>query len=335
MRKMVRIGAVAVAASAVFFYLAANYALHHPQSLVSQLVLTSFHLGTDHNPFFKAGQSVGKAAYRVAKAEVTDSDMATEEEEQLLCVPPGTPANDEPKPSAISPENRDFIIRTIKDELHPAPLAHDTKAHHRELPMPLFGQAELCIPAANDDEDYPRFMPRCSDDDAPAVTQAAGKSDAKSSTDPLFQFWLGLFQSAAREADTLGAAEPQEDPRYFHDEEPPQCQEDPVYQHQYPGCPFTGKCPEQTAPPKMIVPVPTLKPKTGLIPSGALMRPNGQSDSACQMTDPKKYELPARLRQLLPGDSTEAEEEPAHPEVDTMEFRPTDAKPGEFNPKPM
>jgi hypothetical protein len=53
------------------------------------------------------------------------------------------------------------------------------------------------------------------------------------------------------------------------------------------------------------------------------------------MIDPKKYELPARLRQLVPGDFTEAQEEPAHPEVDTTEFRPSDARPGEFDPKPM
>src|SRR5262249_47803547 len=63
---------------------------------------------------------------------------------------------------------------------------------------------------------------------------------------------------------------------------------------------------------------------------------NRKADSRRRMTDPKKYELPPRLRQLVPGDSTEAQEEPAaHPEVDTTEFRPSDAKPGEFDPKPM
>jgi hypothetical protein len=61
---------------------------------------------------------------------------------------------------------------------------------------------------------------------------------------------------------------------------------------------------------------------------------SGKADSR-GMADPKKYELPARLRQLVPGDSTEAQEEPAHPEVDTTEFRPSDARPGEFDPKPM
>ncbi len=333
MRKMVRIGAVAVAASAVFFYLAASYALHHPHSLLMQCLVTSFHLGTDHNPFFEVGQTVGKTAYRVAQAEVTESDMATEEEEQLLCVPPDTPAGEESKPSAIPPENRDFIIRTIKGDLHPAPLAHNSETTRRDLPMPMFGAPELCLPGPTDDEDYPKFMPGCLDDDAPAVPPMADNPEGKSSTDPLFKFWLGLFESAAQEADDMNAAEPQEESHYFHDEEPPQCLEDPAYQHQYPGCPFTGKCPEQCDPPKITVPVPAVKPKPGKKPSGAQMKPNGQFESTGHMMDPKKYELPARLRQLLPSDSTEAEEEPAHPEVDTMEFRPTDARPGEFDPK--
>jgi hypothetical protein len=74
-------------------------------------------------------------------------------------------------------------------------------------------------------------------------------------------------------------------------------------------------------------------PVVPINPSGNEM--SSKSGSTGRMTDRKKYELPARLRQLVPGDSTEAQEESAHPEVDTTEFRPSDAKPGEFDPKPM
>ena len=81
--------------------------------------------------------------------------------------------------------------------------------------------------------------------------------------------------------------------------------------------------------PAIAEPVPALKPNKNSSPGDSIKHKAGKK------TDPKKYELPARLRQLIPGDSTEAQEEAAHPEVDTTEFRPSDARPGEFDPKPM
>jgi hypothetical protein len=289
-------------------------------------------------------------------------------------------------------------------------------------------------------------------EDVPDVMPPAADSKPASSTDPLFKFWLDLFENAAQESE--------EESQYFHDEEPPQCLEDPAYQYQYPGCPFTGKSPqeERSGLPKITEPVPAVKPKssknsgvdhrTPIIGSirddlprpaceeppdeGTVLRAlhkklyggsssdqqlhedtqivverlvnkldavrlfpligpaqmhhcqwkctvyyyetvetgdpeqpqskkpcvqvvyidtdhlhpfvpisrasdntSGKADSTRRMTDPKKYELPARQRQLVPGDSTEAQEEPAHPEVDTTEFRPSDARPEEFDPKPM
>lgn len=336
MRKMVRISAIAVAASAVFFYLAASYALRHPESLLTQCVLTSFHLGTDNNALYKVGRSVGRTAYRIAQAESADSDMTTEEEEQLLCVPPEPlPVQEAHESSTVSPEQREFIIRTVKDQLSQHPL-NDSNANSRDLPMPFFAGPEFCTPAPIDDEDYPKIMPPCTDlDDTPQAMPPA--AEMKRANDSLFEFWQGLFESATEEAESMGAALPQSESHYFHDEEPPQCLEDPAYQHQYPGCPFTGKCPgmERSNSPYLVDPVPTVRPKKFKKLSDHEMKSNGQDDPTAQTSDPSKYELPARLRQLLPSDSTEAEEEPSHSEVDTMEFRPTDARPGEFAPKPM
>jgi hypothetical protein len=308
--------------------------------MLTQCVLTSFHLGTDHNPFYKVGRAVGRTVYQIAQSETADNDMTTEEEEQLLCVPPEPEPLQEQgprEPSTVSTEQRDFIIRTIKEQLPSPHIGDDFRSPPTDSPVRLVGEAELCSPPPSDEEDYPKFMPHCSDDGevSPVVPHAA---DATRSSDPLFEFWLGLFESTAKEADDMGSAEPQEESRYFHDEEPPQCLEDPAYQHQYPGCPYTGKCSGQqpAKSPKMLDSMPTRKPKNDKKPSGVDMKPTGKSDPIFHIFNPNKYELPARLRQLLPGDSTEAEEEPSHhPEVDTMEFRPTDAKPGEFDPKPM
>src|SRR5262249_5234272 len=116
MRRMVRIGLMATAATAVFFYLTASYALHHPESLLAQCVVTSFHLGTEHNPFFKMGHSVGRTVYQVSQVTPTDCDSLMEEEDQPLCVPADTPETSQPeKCMAVSPERREFIIHSIKE----------------------------------------------------------------------------------------------------------------------------------------------------------------------------------------------------------------------------
>jgi len=336
MRKKARIVAIALAAGGVFFYLAASYAVHHPESLLTQCILTSFHLGPEHNPFYQVGRAVGRTAFRVAQAEIGDNDMTTEEQEALECVPPDPEPlpDDAPRePSIISPEQRDFIIATIQEQLPSVHTELNAKSSSGDSSVQLFGEPQLCSPPLPVEDDYPKVMPHCTDEDVPEHMPCPAES--KSSSDPLFKFWLDLFESAAKEANDMSGAEPQEESHYFHDEEPPQCLEDPAYQHQYPGCPYTGKCPgkESTTSPKIIDPAPTVKPKNAN--KRPEMKQDGNADPTGYLFDPKKYELPARLRQLLPGDSTEAEEEPSHPEVDTMEFRPTDARPGEFNPKPM
>ncbi|HEV2949118.1 MAG TPA: hypothetical protein VGX70_17215 [Gemmataceae bacterium] len=338
MSRKVRMGVVAAAATAVFFYLAAGYALHHPESLLTQCVVTTFHLGTDHNPFFKVGQSVGRTAYRIAQVEVVGADMTSEEEEQLWCVPEEPlPIQDAPPEatSVISSEQRDFIIRTIQEQLAAVHVPRDSHTSSRLLPMPRFAEPELCAPPPLDQDDFPSFMPHCSDED----DSSALANKTKSSSDPLFQFWLGLFESVAKEDVDMNGAEPQEAAQetshYFHDEEPPQCLEDPAYQHQYPGCPYTEKCPrlEESGQPKKIDIAPSAKPKNSKKTPSGVRQQEDQLD--LPRIDPGKYELPARLRQLLPGDSTESEEEQSHPEVDTMEFRPSDARQGEFDPKAM
>ena len=339
MRRMVRIGLMATAATAVFFYLTASYALHHPESLLTQCVVTSFHLGTEHNPFFKMGQSVGRTVYQVSQATPTDCDSSIEEEDQPLCVPADTPETSQPEKSmAVSPERREFIIQSIKEHFLLQPEASKLGMNNSgPFISEAFGrEPPLCTSAPSEDESFPDFMPPCGEE-LPAVMNDGASKEAEISVDPLFKFWLGLFESAAKEAGEMVGIEAQEETHYFHDEEPPQCLEDPAYQHQYPGCPFTGnrQGSDHSSSPKMIDPLPSAKSKSIKKPSGTEMNSDGKTDPVFRTFDPKKYELPARLRQLLPGDSTEGEEEGSHPEVDTTEFRPTDGRPGEFDPKRM
>lgn len=96
---------------------------------------------------------------------------------------------------------------------------------------------------------------------------------------------------------------------------PPDCREDPHHYQQYPGCPHTG-CPHQ----QMYCPY-----------SGKPMGVAPQS----RVETPKPEQLSARPRHLPEGFE---ESEPGRKRarrVDTMEFRPSDAKPSEFGLMPF
>ena len=195
--------------------------------------------------------------------------------------------------------------------------------------MPMFAEPELCAPPPLEHEQFPTTMPRCSDEEDSLAE--ANKTSDKNSNDALFEFWLSLFQNVAREDNDMNGTEPQDASHYFHDEEPPQCLEDPAYQHQYPGCPYTGKS-DKSVQPKAIDSIPSAKPKNPMKTSADDLK---QGSTDLPKIEWGKYELPARLRQLLPGEGNESGNEPTHPEVDTMEFRPSDARQGEFNPRPI
>jgi hypothetical protein len=333
MRTILRIGVIAVAAGAVVIYLATTYALHHPESVLAQSTITGLQLTAGFHPVYHAGAAVGRAASRIAGGPSAAVQLTPEEEEQLLCVPPDPMPVEEAaplEPPAISQAQRDFILQTIKEELQRHRQNRDDDTVPTGSPQTrLRPVSQVEPPIAKEEDDFPNTMPHCLDDaEMPDMMPGAVDSGSTKSNDPLFEFWLGLFESAR---DGEAPAEPA---RYYHDEEPPQCLEDPTYQYQYPGCPYTGKSPqeEKSGIPKMMKPAPDVKPMQKSpddLPAGSKRR------TIKGMTDPKKYELPARLRQNLPGDSTEAQEEPAHPDVDTTEFRPSDAHPGDFDPKPM
>jgi hypothetical protein len=451
MRTILRIGVIAVATGAVVVYLATSYALHHPESVLAQCTMTGLQLTAGFHPVYHAGAAAGRMAYRIAGGQSTSVQLTPEEEEQLLCVPPDPLPVEEAAPLEPTPvfsdAQRDFILQTIKEELQRHRQTREDAAPNGLTQTRLKPVSEVEPPIAKEEDDFPNTMPHCLDaGEQPDLMPPAEDSTSTTSTNPLFEFWLGLFESAAEES--------KERFPYFHDEEPPQCLEDPTYQYQYPGCPYTGKSPqeEKSGTPKMTKPVPTIMPRTSKKPqeyrtptvppirdgawcdrtpdevvvlqalphsvrdslseqqlsdsqivcerlvdkidpvhffpfigpaeihrclwkctvyycdtvpgapegSGAKKvcnqvvyidnthfhsvaqidssgnQTNGKADSpVANMIDPKKYELPARLRQNLPGDSTEAQEEPAHPDVDTTEFRPSDAHPGEFDPKPM
>jgi hypothetical protein len=94
------------------------------------------------------------------------------------------------------------------------------------------------------------------------------------------------------------------------------CREDPAYPYQYPGCPYIGP----SATPGVYHRLPAMPRE--LPPPEIYRSPHGTPAPTAPGT--------------LPGKKSANDAEcPAHPEVDTMEFRRSDAKEGEFDRTPF
>jgi hypothetical protein len=99
-----------------------------------------------------------------------------------------------------------------------------------------------------------------------------------------------------------------------HPGAPVKCQEDSGYPFQDSACPYPGACA-----------CPEHKDKPAAVPET-------EGGAEEQSMPPHK---PARHKSARPVSDEGCEECPPHPEVDTMEFRPSDAHPGEFDQQPM
>jgi hypothetical protein len=119
----------------------------------------------------------------------------------------------------------------------------------------------------------------------------------------VFQFWISLFGSSKpAPASTNEQAEP------VVPATKPECREDPNHHFQDAGCPFMESCPAgRFRTPETIKDVPRMRPGS---------QEQEMSLSAVRL-------LHRRVPWILePMD----DKTPVHPEVDTMEFRPSDAK---------
>jgi hypothetical protein len=107
---------------------------------------------------------------------------------------------------------------------------------------------------------------------------------------------------------------------------PPDCREDPHHDQQYPGCPYMGGCPGnmRTCP----SPTPAEKKKE----KDASAQPDVVEDTTIRRIKYEEFATPSAERPVHPDHFDWV---PAMPKVDTMEFRPSDAQPGEFDPKPF
>jgi hypothetical protein len=155
-------------------------------------------------------------------------------------------------------------------------------------------------------------MPYCTDEEASAETappMPRADEEPAVTANPFFQFWMSLFGEPNEGKGSQEAAGP------ARADDPPSCQEDEHYYEHYSGCPYTGyHLPSQRCPVTPIDAEPAKRPP---------------QDECSEEHTPKKHKVHHR------GDCTPGEECPAHPEVDTMEYRRSDGGLNEYGPGPF
>jgi hypothetical protein len=172
--------------------------------------------------------------------------------------------------------------------------------------MPYIADASEAIP----------LMPREEASAEPA------KDEGLSDCEGVFQFWVGFFRKAIGEEE----GDTHEQSEKVKDGMPPDCQEDPARDHQYPGCPYSGGCPYGGSCPSG----PCINPSTKPQPEEETPKA-GEETQETVPPSPAPEHKPANVPPYAGS-----EDVPSHPEVDTTEFRPReDARRGEFDPAPF
>jgi hypothetical protein len=200
---------------------------------------------------------------------------------------------------------------------------------------------------AEESEECAKTMPPCSDDEEVPATMPYAEDGDGAAEDCLSLFWKGLF------GETGGQEGGQEESEAIHAEDPSPCKEDPAYHHQYPGCPYTGVCPYSG---RCATPAVEHEDTPGA--EGEKQEPAAHSCEGCPKgtccpgcCTKKKKECKSKAegeKKTTPDTSDPAHPKadhpkghcgdegcPAHSDVDTMEFRPSDAHEGEFDNPPL
>lgn len=275
---------------------------------------------------------------------------AQEEAEVPPCDPPSTPTADEPgavtvpagaieenddTPEAMPPADDEEIpaptetTPPAKDEQTPAsPTMEDlvreqldaTRQHVFEMWFDLFQKSEGAVT----DEEPPA-------DDSGETANDESEKNSKTANDG---------SKSCEEGDKVNEAD---EPEEGETEDPEggavDCMEDPNTHQPHSGCPYMGgNSPMPHCQPAVTDPTPA-RPHKKKVKSSPIVDPlpDAEETDAPPEDGTKSFpmEPPAssgRPRNLGP---TPNDETPSHPEVDTMEFRKSDAKEGEFDSRPF
>jgi hypothetical protein len=346
MRKMIWGGTALLVFGVTAIFFGARYAAMNPDSLLGRCARAAYNVGVRCNPLVHLNRRVDDAV-AVGKpvpgaglpipAAVTPGDEHQE-------APPAAPA------AAEHPECVESIVVEDIEEGEAAPAAAGQTAEPARLPEEP--DDFVAPPADNDLEKLPVAMPYADHDDG--QFQELKQPDCvcmaelfkwlvqndNDCTKPCPSYSQCLVQSliecieevlgkdaapaeqvappaepvrAAPETDRLSGEEDQEVQRKsgtgFH--------EDPYFHHQYPGCPYTGPCPYPH--------------RYRLPPVTPPVKPSPRQEKSSQrshLIGDETHIMPwSVLLETRAIDWSSTEDGRTHPEIDTMECRPTDVPP--------
>lgn len=325
-------------------YVAACYVEKQPDSFAGRCAVMAYHVAADTNPVARLGYSAGAYARRHVDPKVVDSTCAS----SATCTATPVHSFDFVAPGTCTDANGLNIIHT-----QPPMIAHGLEAG---LPMPCgdvcpppgvsyappssYAEASIAIEpgASEESEELPKTMPPCVEDETTVAPDTMPYCDdaVDAESKAMYEYWKSLFDdgkpSSAPADDgkkmdgvpkdaTQSEGKPEES-------EPPADQSDANdvdYHRTHPDtcpgmivCPYSGRCYPAN-------PEPTSEPTT---PAPRLSKKSKDKDKTSKVKQSHSRKVP------IP-DECGSEDCPAHPEVDTMEFRKSDAHQGAFNPKPM
>src|SRR5262249_3127328 len=175
-------------------------------------------------------------------------------------------------------------------------------------------------------------MPPCVDDQQDALPAAMPHADEAEESEEvrsecwLIDFWKKVFWGTAESeyyprryfSPDFRRSGGEEESELIPGGKAPSLREDSGIHQQYPGCPFMKRCPGIG---------PRAKPVT---PALDVPKPIKKKSDGPSAANTKKID-----HQLEEDDGEESELNPEHPDVDTTEFRRSDARPGEFDRRPF
>jgi hypothetical protein len=321
MRRLIWSASVVLVAGAAWFYLAATYICNYPNSYLARCVEIAYRMGTEYNPFYRMSETL---VVRVREGATP---------EPFTC---NSSKKCSPSLEAITASACKLIPQV---QIETATTAAADSAEESTSGVITVGGVVGAAEAVDDADGAPKTMPPITDDDAVAdapVTMPYIDEDSSAQEDAaLYEYLKSVFRDIEDANVTEPNSEMPKEPEDGSEESESTHEGDSSYQmppSHYSSnpscsgmggvtCPYTGKT--YPADPKDDEPsaapcTPSLSPskkKTKKTPNKV-----GKAD-------------PGAVEKLLEKQKG-TEDTPVHTEVDTMEYRRSDARRHEFDSQP-